>query len=242
MQTIIYPTELRYADSTAMLQMDALKNSFLEGPEEKIFKYLQRLPDILKNSIKKAQEENPERCKRELVTIRCEALLYYNLDDIPYWQCNMLLFKIKPELKYYISETERIYNSLLTMAASEIVKTDQGAAENDILRSTIDDWLLCFKEEGIITDKDYNILACALMQYFKTGAFPTLNAMIKVGKVNKKRFGWALNQLYRMERSEPLSIDYLLFAKVNISLFEKVDFDVANPKKGNFYKYFTTET
>jgi hypothetical protein len=111
--------------------------------------------------------------------------------------------------------------------------------ENNVLVSTIEDWLFEFKEK--MNEADYNILVSALQAYFENGTFPKIKK-IKVGKVNKKLFGWALNQIYRAEKSDNLPKEYLLFAKENISLFTDVAFDEADILNSNLYKYFTTKT
>lgn len=109
--------------------------------------------------------------------------------------------------------------------------------ENDLLLETIESWLSKFKE--IIMDDGYNTLINALKYYFTNGIFPKMNKKIKVGKTNKKHFGWALNQIYRSQKSNPLPVEYLLFAKENISLFADVDFAEIEFTKSNLYKYFT---
>ncbi|MBC7488396.1 MAG: hypothetical protein H7282_16785 [Cytophagaceae bacterium] len=114
------------------------------------------------------------------------------------------------------------------------------AVPNNVLRSTIEDWIDPFKAN--MTDANYNALVNALEQYFTTGSFPPIPHEIKVGKVNKKKFGWALSQLYRNEKSNTLSVEYLLFAKQHISLFKDVELDTNNLLKSNLYKYFTTKT
>jgi len=131
------------------------------------------------------------------------------------------------------SETESTQNT-----------TSSKEPENNFLESTIEDWLYPFKEENILSDTDYSLLVAALKKYFETGSFPVLETQIKVKRVNKKRFGWALNQIYRGCKSmnENLPIEYLMFAKQNISIFSEVKFDPNNILKSNLYKYFTTKT
>ncbi len=113
---------------------------------------------------------------------------------------------------------------------------------NNVTLSTIEDWLFPFKYEGAISDGEYLILISSLLEYFETGFFPKLAKKIKVGKVNMKRFGWALNQIYKSEKSGSLSSEYLQFAKDWISVFEGVEFDKSDIKRSNLYKYFTTKT
>ena len=116
--------------------------------------------------------------------------------------------------------------------------------ENDFMLSTIEDWLYPFKEETILTNTNYNNLVTALKQYFENGNFPKLDNQINVKKVNMKRFGWALNEIFRANtnNNENLPIDYLKFAKENISIFKDVSFDENDYLRSNLYKYFTTKT
>lgn len=118
---------------------------------------------------------------------------------------------------------------------------EQNQPENDLLRSTIVEYLSDF--ESIINKQDFEILTNALKQYFETDTFPVLQKVIKVGRINKKRFGWVLNELFRCEKgNSKLTIEYLKFAKNNISLFIDVEFDQNNMMNSTLYKYFTTRT
>lgn len=120
-------------------------------------------------------------------------------------------------------------------------KPELNETENDVLLSTIEDWLFEFKDKGVLTGANYDILVSALYDYLKTGQFPIIENEIKVGRVNKKLFGWNLNRILHHE-GKGVETDLLLFAKNNISLFKNVNFDVNDIKKTNLYKYFTTQT
>lgn len=117
--------------------------------------------------------------------------------------------------------------------------TNQEKEENNFLKSTIEDYLFQFKSQ--IKDNDYDCLVNALLQYFKNGSFPILSQKIKIGKVNKKKFGWALNEIYRTDKSGKLSLEYLRFANKYLSIFETVTFDENDYVNSNLYKYFTTK-
>ena len=125
-------------------------------------------------------------------------------------------------------------------------KNPELVTENNTSIEAIEDWLYPFKEEKILTETDYNKLVLALRSYFETGVFPIMNKQINVGKVNIKRFGWALNEIFKANntQNEKLSkhIEYLLFAKQNISIFRDVEFDEKNVLKSKLYNYFTTKT
>jgi hypothetical protein len=132
---------------------------------------------------------------------------------------------------------------LLSVPPPQTTNTKTENAENntnDFLVSTIEDFLTDFKDR--INKNDYPILVEALKEYFTTGNFPKDCKQIKVtGKVNIKKFGWALNQLYRGEKTGILPIEYLQFAKDKISAFSNVSFNNTDHKKTTLYKYFTTK-
>jgi hypothetical protein len=56
--------------------------------------------------------------------------------------------------------------------------------------------------------------------------------------INKKKIGWALNEIYTFCKTEYLGVEYLRFAHENINLFKNDVFDETNFKKSNIYKYF----
>lgn len=112
---------------------------------------------------------------------------------------------------------------------------------NDVLRSTIEDYLEEFKDS--IKQDGYSRLVDALYQYFKIGAFPVLQSKIEFVRCNKKKIGWALNEIYRSEKTEKLSYEYLLFAKENINKFMTDNlYEGEHMKNCNLYKYFSTKT
>lgn len=116
-------------------------------------------------------------------------------------------------------------------------------ADNDFVSSTIEDYLYEFQEEGILTSTNYEKLINYLKEYFEYGSFPEKLDKISVGRVNKKRFGWALNQLFRSlkDNNETLPFDYLQFAKQNLSIFKDVALSEQNITGSILYKYFTTK-
>ena len=111
-------------------------------------------------------------------------------------------------------------------------------SENSFLQSTVEDWLFDFK--NLMSESNYSLLVKVITTYLIKGEFPKMDKVITISKINKKRFGWALNQIYRSQKSGPLPKEILIFAKENISIFQDVEFDEQNFKKSNLYKYFTT--
>lgn len=135
-------------------------------------------------------------------------------------------------------------NSLPPQLSETKTNLTEDEIDNNCCLETIEDWLYPFKDENVLSETDYKKLVSALKQYFETGIFPTIDKQIKVGKVNVKRFGWALNEIFRANKTknEKLSIEYLRFAKQNISIFTDVILNEADILNSNLYKYFTTKT
>lgn len=116
--------------------------------------------------------------------------------------------------------------------------TDQ---PNNFLLSTIEDYLSAFTSN--MSNSDYKLLVQSLNHYFEKGSFPQLTKSINVyGKFNKKKLGWALNQLFRSQRQEQLATDYLEFGKKHISAFKTLKFDKKSVVGCQLYKYYTTKT
>lgn len=109
---------------------------------------------------------------------------------------------------------------------------------NDFLKSTIHEYLEEFQTE--INGSGYDILVNALFEYFSNGSFPVITTKINFKRINKKRVGWALKELYKSEKTANLEIEYFRFAKDNINLFADEIIIEEGFKKSKFYKMFTT--
>ena len=110
--------------------------------------------------------------------------------------------------------------------------------EIDSLRSTLDIWLDQFKEN--LSEIDKEKLGNAFYTYFKKGHFPEVDDIILVrGAINKKFFGWKINELLASQGKE-LSKEVLVFANRYISKYTNYSFDENNYTKGNLYKCFKT--
>lgn len=110
--------------------------------------------------------------------------------------------------------------------------------QNYNLMPTIEDYLEEFKTD--INGDGYEILINALFEYFTNGKFPVLKGKINFKRINKKRVGWALKDLYKSEKTDNLDIEYFRFAQENINLFAKEVIVTEGFNKSNFYKAFTT--
>ncbi|MCF8272978.1 MAG: hypothetical protein K9I95_04020 [Flavobacteriaceae bacterium] len=118
----------------------------------------------------------------------------------------------------------------------EVVELDDD--DDKITLATIENCLVDIVD--YIDTKNYKILVDALFSYFKTGEFPELEHKIRFKRVNKKKVGWALKEIYMNLKMEKLSVEYFRFAKENINLFSEEEIDPTNFKTSRFYKYFTT--
>jgi len=112
--------------------------------------------------------------------------------------------------------------------------------DNDFLKSTIEDYLSDFVKN--MTKENYSNLTSLLYDYFKDGTITNLENPIRITrKINKKKMGWNLNQLYRSEKEGALSLEYLLLIKNNIIIFKDEDIDINHYTKSRLYKYITTK-
>ncbi|MFN7492403.1 MAG: hypothetical protein ACK5RG_05765, partial [Cyclobacteriaceae bacterium] len=66
--------------------------------------------------------------------------------------------------------------------------------KNDLIKSTIVAYLKPFEER--LTESHYYYLIEYLLEYFKTNHFPNITGTIDFKRVNKKKVGWALNQIF----------------------------------------------
>lgn len=123
---------------------------------------------------------------------------------------------------------------------NEISEIEQ--AESDGVNATIVDWLFPFFQQKHISEKDYKTLISAMEQYLRTKTFPEITKPILItGRLNKKRLGWALNQICAF-KNIGIEKDLLRFAKANISLFSDLELNENEFSKSNLYRYFTTKT
>lgn len=138
---------------------------------------------------------------------------------------------LKKETRFFnISETEE--NKL------DDINNDLDDNQNISLMPTIEDYLEEFKPD--INGDGYEILINALYDYFSKGKFPVLISKINFKRINKKRVGWALKELYKSEKTDNLEIEYFRFAQENINLFAKEVIAEEGFLQSKFYKSFTT--
>jgi hypothetical protein len=91
-----------------------------------------------------------------------------------------------------------------------------------------------------LSTEDYLLLTDSLLKYFLNGKFPKLDRKITFKKINIKKVGWALKEVYQSFKTEKLNITFLGFAVENINLFSKYKIPKDNLFRSNIYKAFTT--
>lgn len=147
------------------------------------------------------------------------------------------VIKYKRHVKIEMDRIEAEINAETT-TNKESREFKENIDENDFLRSTIEEFLLPFKESGALVLDNHERLVNALYQYIKTKKFPADIELIKVGRTNKKRLGWAIN---RILMGEGIGIEYELlnFANQKISIYLDDEFNKTKIRKSNLYKFFT---
>jgi len=146
----------------------------------------------------------------------------------------ILEFITNQYLKYQIETSiESENDSTFSVETEEIeIKT-----KVDWDQQIIDEHLGPF--ESYLPGSDYKVLSNSLIQYFKTGKFPTLNKPICFEPMNKKWIGWALKEIHKRCTHKKFSIDLLIFAKQNINLFKAEIIKNEDFRNSKFYRSFT---
>ncbi len=145
-------------------------------------------------------------------------------------------------LKYvynHLNGIERKHNSSIDEDKQDKTESNNSLPiENDYLKSSIEDYLEPVTE--FIDTSNYGILVDALYSYFTTSKFPKLDKKIIFKRVNKKKVGWALKEVYKNNKQDNLDIEYFRFAQENINLFDKEVIVEEGFLQSKFYKVFTT--
>ncbi|GAA4801690.1 hypothetical protein [Litoribaculum gwangyangense] len=136
-----------------------------------------------------------------------------------------------PEKQIIKKETE-------TNIISENKEGAVDIGDDDYTKSTIEKYLQNIVD--YIIPQEHKVLVDALYFYFTKNEFPKLEKKIMFKRVNKKKVGWALKEVYMNLKTDKLSEEYLQFAKDNINLFENVKSNPENYMDSNLYSYFTT--
>jgi len=106
---------------------------------------------------------------------------------------------------------------------------------NDIILEKLEDVLTN------VNTTQYGLLVDMLIKYFENDRIAFKVNKINLGRINKKKVGWALKEIYTTITNEGLTYDYLEFIKENVLLFKDVELNKDDLFYCNLYKYFTTK-
>lgn len=179
---------------------------------------------------------NPEDESHELTEEYLKEIIYQlqNIDSIIYdTKLAELKFNHVKDKLNQLKKSKEITKENIQI--QNIVINDD---ESGFKKATIEDYLEQFKD--VIINNTYDLLVDALFQYFTTGSFPILDRKINFKRMNKKRLGWELKELYKSLKTDNLDVEYFRFAKDNINLFANEIIENERFLKSNFYKAFTT--
>lgn len=111
---------------------------------------------------------------------------------------------------------------------------------NDVLESTISDYMDGFKNE-FKSDNDFKKVIQILHDFF-SGKVVQITTPVFIKNGNKTKLGYELGELYRGERNSPITKDYLVILKHIFSIYADEDLESKPINKTNLYKYSTTKT
>ncbi|MCU4188975.1 hypothetical protein M9Q43_07330 [Flavobacterium sp. HXWNR29] len=106
---------------------------------------------------------------------------------------------------------------------------------NDIILEKLEDVL------SNVNTTQYGLLVDMLNKYFQNDRVSFKVNKINLGRINKKKVGWALKEIYTTITNEGLTYEYLAFLKENVLLFKDVELNKDDFFYCNLYKYFTTK-
>lgn len=129
----------------------------------------------------------------------------------------------------------------LKVKTDEEIKNVNPKPENNIIESTIEDYIIQFKEDKSINELDYTALVNILLKFFEKNKSTILIKPLFVRNGNKKRLGYALGEIFKSLKNEALSFEYLELGKKNISIYNDEQIDKTKFNKSNLYKYYTTK-
>ena len=124
-----------------------------------------------------------------------------------------------------------------------IEKTETIKTTTNLNDSFINDVIL-EKLEVVLTNVNttqYGLLVDMLIKYFQNDRVSFKVNKINLGRINKKKVGWALKEIYTTITNEGLTYEYLAFIKENVLLFKDVELNKDDFFYCNLYKYFTTK-
>ena len=133
-------------------------------------------------------------------------------------------------------------NDVIDVTSSNI-QIETPTTTKNLNDSFINDIIL-EKLEDVLTNVNttqYGLLVDMLIKYFENDRVAFKVNKINLGRINKKKVGWALKEIYTTITNEGLTYEYLDFIKDNVLLFKDVELNKDDLFYCNLYKYFTTK-
>lgn len=134
-------------------------------------------------------------------------------------------------------------NNDIKEEAALIVQTELPIISDNLNDSFIND-IIIEKLEDVLTGVNtiqYGLLVDMLNKYFLNDRVTFSTNKVNLGRLNKKKVGWALKEIYTSITNESLTYEYLEFIKENVLLFKDVELKKDDFFYCNLYKYFTTK-
>lgn len=134
-------------------------------------------------------------------------------------------------------------NNLKKEEVNIIEKTESLTTSINLNDSFINDIILEKLEDVLsnVNTTQYGLLVDMLNKYFQNDRVSFKVNKINLGRINKKKVGWALKEIYTTITNEGLTYEYLAFIKENVLLFKDVELNKDDFFYCNLYKYFTTK-
>lgn len=111
--------------------------------------------------------------------------------------------------------------------------------DNDFLESTIEDYLHDLQKE-FRSKEDYGYVLKVLYSYFSSGSNGEVKPIF-IKKGNKTKLAFALGEIYRAVKTDPITLEYLKFMKSLFLIFKDEDLTKQPLRATNLYKYATTK-
>jgi hypothetical protein len=197
----------------------------------------------VKRSSSRIKNKQPNTEQKSLEAIQQPPVIKLIEEQIPF-----VKKVIVRQTKQYIAFMEFkswIHKNGLTLpridAQIKLETASESPSSVDLITITIENYLISFKENNKISEFDFTRLVSLLERYFKENQYSKLETPIFVKYGVTKKFAFALGEIYRELKTSPLSYEYLLVGKNNISLFNKVDVARNNYFKSKLYKYYSSK-
>jgi hypothetical protein len=144
---------------------------------------------------------------------------------------------------YFLGQNLLGHNNDAIDVVSSNNKAEIPPTTQNLNNSFIND-IIFEKLKDILTNVNttqYGLLVDMLIKYFEGDRIGFKVNTINLGRINKKKVGWALKEIYTTITNESLTYEFLAFIKDNVLLFKDVELNKDDFFYCNLYKYFTTK-